>query len=118
MKPKIIFHECLKDAQHYGSNDEYMVSRIFFSFVIDNKTVKNCYVNVKQAVGTDFKTGPIEVEQPIGYKGPFNYEAFRKAAENYYRSLDESEDQVINISDSKNIRMKNNLFKTRSIVEI
>jgi len=29
-KAKVIFHQCIQDSQEYGSDDEHMVSRIFF----------------------------------------------------------------------------------------
>jgi len=45
------------------------------------------YCNLKQTVGSDFESGPIEVGTPqgAGYSGPFNYDAFRQAVEDYFR---------------------------------
>ena len=38
-KVKITFHKCIQDSQEYGSNDEHMVSRIFFS--IEETKIEN-----------------------------------------------------------------------------
>ena len=88
-KLKITFSECIQDSQEYGSNEEHMVSRVFFRLEVDGHDYGNHYCDIKQTVGSSYATGPIEVSGPKGgsYKGPFNYEAFRKAAEGYYRGL-------------------------------
>jgi len=33
-KAKIIFYKCVQDSQDYGSDDEHMVSRVFFNLEI------------------------------------------------------------------------------------
>lgn len=106
---KITFHKCIQDSQEYGSNDEHMGSRLFFTFELGNKKF-DLHADIKQAVGSSYETGTIEVGLPEGYKGPFNYEAFRDAAEKYYRSLVGSSAKGINIQGSTNIRMRNNTF--------
>ena len=76
---RVTFFKCIQDSQDYGSNDEHMVSRVFFVLEIGGKKF-DLYADIKQTVGGDYETGPIEVAQPENYRGPFNYRAFRDAA--------------------------------------
>ncbi len=115
---RIFFHRCIQDSQDYGSNDEHMVSRVFFSLNYDGVVYENLYVDVKQTVGSDFETAPLEVGVPQGYKGPFNHEAFRAAVEKYYRGLVGSKGSGIRIAGSSNTRMRNNQFIFQAIADI
>lgn len=117
-KAMILFHKCLQDAQEYGSNDEFMVSRIFFSLQFPDKQIDNLYVDIKLVVGDQYEGGSIEVGKPQGYSGPLNYSAFRNAVEKYYRHLVGSTASGIRISGSSNIRMYNNWFSIPMTVEI
>jgi hypothetical protein len=113
---KIKFYKCIQDSQDYGSDNEHMVSRLFFTFELFDKKF-DLHVDIKQAVGITYETGPIEVGTPEGYKGPFNYEAFRNAAEKYYRRLVGSTATGIRIQGGSNIRMRNNTFIQEMTVE-
>ena len=106
----ITFHKLIQDSQDYGSDDEHMVSRAFFSIDVDGTTYDDICVDIKQTVGSDIKTAPLEVSRPHGYKGPFNHESFRNAAEEYYRGLVGSGGSGIRIQGGSNIRMRNNTF--------
>ncbi len=113
---KITFYKCIQDSQDYGSDDEHMVSRVFFTFEIgDNKY--DLYADIKQTVGASYEEGAIEVMSPSGYEGPFNYQAFRDAAEKYYRGLVGSSATGIKIQGGSNIRMRNNTFYRNMAVE-
>ena len=115
-KAKVVFQKCIQDSQEYGSNDESMVSRVFFDLEIDGQKYPDLYVDIKQTVGGSFETTPIEVGSPQGYRGPFNYVAFRNAVERYYRSLVGAQGSAIHIEDARNIRMYNNLLvKVQSV---
>jgi len=122
-KIKITFHKCIQDSQEYGSNDEYMVSRIFFLIEVtkveNNKTkvekYNDLYADLKQVVGGKFEKNPVEVSPPYlssgkPYSGVMNYQAFRNAAENYFRGLVGTKGSGIHIEGGSNIRMYNNLF--------
>jgi hypothetical protein len=113
---KIRFYKCIQDSQDYGSNDEHMVSRLFFTFEFSAKTFE-LHADIKQTVGSNYETSPIEVGTPEGYRGPFNYEAFRNGAEKYYRSLVGSTATGIRIQGGSNIRMRNNTFMKEMTVE-
>ena len=114
----MIFHKLIQDNQDYGSDDQHMISREFFTIEIDGHVSKESYVDIKQPVGSDFETTPLEVSKPNGYNGPFNYEAFRQIAEDYYRSLIGSKGSGINISGDGNIRMLNNSYIHQATYEI
>ena len=123
-KVKINFHECIQDSQEYGSNDEHMVSRIFFSIEVNGELDKETYhADLKQTVGGKFEENPIEVGLPCDslgkpYSGPINYEAFRKGAEDYYRKLVGSTGGGIHIGEgASNIRMYNNRFTMEHSIE-
>jgi len=109
-KAKVAFHKLIQDSQEYGSDDEHMVSRAFFSIELDGTVTNDAYVDIKQSVGSDFETSPLEISKPHNYKGPFNHEEFSKFTENYYRGLVGSKGSGIHISGGGNIRMQNNTF--------
>jgi len=122
-KVKITFHKCIQDSQEYGSNDEHMVSRIFFSIEVtkvENNEAKvekydDLYADLKQVIGGKFEKNPIEVNPPYlssgePYSGAMNYQAFRNAAEDYFRGLVGTKASGIHIEGGSNIRMYNNLF--------
>jgi hypothetical protein len=118
VKAIILFQKCLQNAQEYGSIDEFMVSRIFFSLQLPDKQIDNLYVDIKLAVGDQYEGGGIEVGNPQGYSGPFNHSAFRTAVEKYYRHLVGSTASGIRISGGSNIRMYNNWFHVPMTAEI
>ncbi len=106
----ITLHKLIQDSQDYGSDDEHMVSRVFFDLTIDGKKYEGLYADVKQPVGGSFESSALEVSSPANYKGPFNHEAFRGIVEQYYRGLVGASGSGIHISGGSNIRMRNNTF--------
>lgn len=114
---KVTFKKCIQDSQEYGSDDEHMVSRIFFDVDIDGEKYEELCVDVKQTVGSDFETSPLEVGIPKDYQGALNYQAFRQAVEAYYRSLVGSQARGIRISGGANIRMHDNIWEQTTVVE-
>lgn len=77
--------KCIQGSQEFGSNDEHMVSRVFFSIATEEHIYENLYVDIKQIVGSNFEDSPLEVFYPKGYEGPFDYVVFREQVEKYYR---------------------------------
>ncbi len=116
-KAKVIFQKLIQDSQDYGSDDQHMVSRAFFSVDVEGNVTQEAYVDIQQTVDTDFESTPLEVSKPVGYSGPFNYQAFRQAAEAYYRSLVGGKGSGIRITGGGNIRMRNNTFIQQAVVE-
>lgn len=111
MHATVTFSQLVQDSQDYGSDDEHMVSRVFFSIQVGDKTTPDLYADIKQTVGSSFDTGPLEVSRPHGYTGPFNYEAFQSAVEKYFRSVVGGSGSGISIQGARNIRMRNNRFQ-------
>jgi hypothetical protein len=67
---RIIFNRCIQDSQEYGSDNEHMISRVFFTLEIRDRRI-DLHADIKQAVGSSYETGPVEVGMPEGYRGPF-----------------------------------------------
>jgi hypothetical protein len=107
---KIKLQRLVQDSQEYGSDDEHMVSRVFFELEIDGTNYQGLHCDVKQIVGSSIETAPLEVSAPTGYKGPFNHQAFQKIVERYFRGLVGSQGRGIRITGGSNIRMQNNTF--------
>jgi hypothetical protein len=105
------FHEMIQDSQEFGSNDEHMVSRVFFSLDVDGKRAGDFFANLKQVVGSDIESGEIEVSPPHEYDGPFNHRMFSEVARDYFCRLVGSKGSGINIQGGRNIRMFNNRFR-------
>ncbi len=84
---KIILHKCIHDSQEYGSDDEHMVSRVFFTIDTQSKVYSKLYVDIKQAVKGKLEIESLEVGSPVGYEGPFDHKLFQNAVKQYYRNL-------------------------------
>lgn len=116
---QMVFHSCLQTIQEVGSDDECMVSRVFFSIVFPDKTLNGLHVDIKQTAGDKYEGGSIEVGPPQGItKGYPNYQDFRDSVEKYYRSLVGSSGQAIKIQNSRNVLMKNNRLVKSMTVDI
>ncbi len=110
---RVFFHRCLQDSQELGG-DEHMVSRVYFTLEIDDQIFTDLHADLKQTVGSDFKSGYIEVGPPQVYEGPFNHEAFSDAARRYYISSFGPQGRAIRINKG---RMRNNISVQEMMVE-
>lgn len=106
-KARVIFHKCIINIQEYGVEDEYMVSRIFYSIETSDERYDNLTSDVKLTSGDSYETGSLEISRPENYKGPFNYSEFVNVADAYIRNLFGSRGREINISGSSNVHMSN-----------
>ena len=115
----VTFQECIQDSQEYGSSDEHMVSRVRFALEVEGQARGVGQAYLKQVVGADFETGPVEVGAPTfsDYSGPFNHNAFSESAERYYRAQVGSGGRAIRLQGAKNVRMQNNRFIGKMSVE-
>jgi hypothetical protein len=116
MIANIDFYKIIQDSQEIGSDDSHMVSRIFFRLQIYDQNYFDLNVDVKQTVGSDYETAPLEVGAPRGYKGPFNHEAFQREVEQYYRESFGADGSVVSFSGGS-IRMFNNTMLRNKHVE-
>ena len=110
-KATVKFSHMIQDSQDYGSNDEHMVSHVFFDLTVGDKRYPGVHAIVKQTVGASFESDPLEVSPPVGYKGPMNFDAFRKAVERYCRSsVGSTASGMRSSGGAKNIRLRDNRF--------
>jgi len=103
----------IQDSQEYGSNDEHMVSRVFFNLSLDGQPKGSFHSDVKLVVGGSFETDALEVAWPAGYSqsDPFDYNRFVEGVTNYIRSLVGTSGRGIRLGPgSQNIRMTNCSF--------
>ena len=112
----INFKGCLQNSQVLGTNNEHMVSKLYFSINGENY---ECIIRQPHGSNNSFDEDPIEVETPEKLKGKINYGVFRGVAENYYRSLIGSSGGGIRVGPgSRNITMSNNTVMQPWNVEI
>jgi hypothetical protein len=117
VKGKLIFTGIMQASQEYGTDDEHMVSRVYFDIEIEGKPQRGLYVDVKQAVGSSFEGGPIEVSLPKGYKGPISYTTFRDEVERYYRDSFGSSGRAFRFGPGSHVVFRNNLVQMVKVVE-
>ena len=113
----IHFKSCLQDSQDLGT-DAHMISRVSFDLDVHDHIYTDLVVMVKQPVGSDYESTPLEVWGPEGYDGPLNRGAFRRAVEDYYRSSFGSGGSAIRVGPGAHVRMRSNLSEKHVTVEI
>ena len=115
---KVHFKMIHQVSQTFGSDNEHMVSRVYFDLEVSGETIPNLYADVKQPVGSDFLTDPLEVPLPEDYSGPLSYEGYRDAVEKYYRMSFGSQGGGIRFgTGAKNIVMQDNIVERRLTME-
>jgi hypothetical protein len=119
-KVDVLFYKIIQDSQDYGSDDEYMISRIFFKVFESEKTFEG-HADLKQLVGSSFETpGSIEVGAPVAYAGPrLDHNTFAAAAAKCFKDqVVGKESRGIHISGGAKVRMHNNAFEFTSTAKI
>lgn len=111
-KVRLTINKCVQDSQQYGSDDDFMISRMFFSVQSPSGQRFDGYVNLKQVVGSGSDEGAIEVSAPLEYSGPsFNHQVFTKEVTACFQDLVGRNASAIRLgSGTKNVRMRNNTF--------
>ncbi len=117
--PNTVLHlkHIIQDSQEFGSNDEHMISRVFFDLTVGGTSHQDLHCSVKQAVGSSYVDAPLEVSKAVGYKGPFNHEAFSQAVEQYYRKSFGVGGKAISFDADSTIRMQHNIVVRSETVE-
>jgi hypothetical protein len=115
---KLVFTKIVQDSQDYGSNDEHMVSRVFFDIVVGEEILRGLYADVKQTIGARFESAPLEVSLPESLQGRIDYSSFRQHVEDYYRDSIGARGRGIHIGGGANIRMMNNTFIIQKTIDI
>lgn len=120
---KVHFKKVHQDSQDYGSDDQHMISRVYFDVEVAGRIHSGLHVNVKQTVGADFERDPLEVDAPAPdagakpYAGPFNPGAFRREVETYYREQVGRMGRSVHIAGATSVRMMGNRFVSPKTVE-
>lgn len=106
----IHLRELIQDAQEFGSDDEFMVSRVFFDLEVDTRMFRGLHADLKQVVGSKFEDEAIQVTGPHGYPGPHpvNQKSFQDAVRRYFLRFIGPNAQAFNLGKSKGVRMMNN----------
>lgn len=102
---------CVQDSQEYGSTDEFMVSRVFYSIDVDGVPKGNDYSDLKQVVGSAYSSDNIEVSPPHGYRGPYDHNTFSNEVAGYFCQCVNSSGAMISLGSAALFRMKNNAFE-------
>lgn len=118
VKGKLLFTQIHQASQELGTDDEHMVSRVFFDLLVGTERQRGLYADVKQTVGSSFEGGPIEVSFPKGFNGRLNYDQFRRHVEAYYRSAVGSAGRGIRVGGGSSVIMRNNIFAFPMVVDI
>lgn len=116
MHAVVTFTRLIQDSQEFGSDDEHMVSRVFFTLKVGDSDYPALHADVKQTVGAAFDS-PLEVSAPRGYRGPMNHAEFRKAVDSYFRGLvGPTATSGLRLKGSMT-RMRHNTFHTTTTAE-
>jgi hypothetical protein len=108
---KIIFRKCVQNSQDLGTDQDHMVSQVFFDVEVDGTRQVDLCADIKQSVGSAYETEPLEVSRPKGLRGPLNYAVFREKTEQYYLESFGTKGNAVNFpAKEKHIRltMRNN----------
>ena len=84
---EVIFHRVHLDSLEFGSNDEIIVSRVFFDVLIQGKRLTDLFANVKQVAGTDAGSALLEVTRPAGQLGLITHRGLAHCIEQYFRRI-------------------------------
>jgi hypothetical protein len=114
---RVTFRGCVQDSEEYGSNDDYMVSRVFFTLAVDGEVVGDFSADLKQVAGGDVERGDIQVSRPSGYDGPFDAQKFSDAIRDYFLGLVKHHRRAIQIAGVGYVRMHNNRFDVEQVFE-
>ena len=113
------FYRCIQDVQGVGtqedqgiSNDDYMLSDVFYTFELDGAQVEGEAI-VKQIAG-----GNINDTFEVSVSGPFPREAINEAVEKCFRLCVGGNSAMLDITGATNVRMSNNRFDMEYTVEL
>jgi hypothetical protein len=86
------------------------------------------YAELRQRVGDDFETGPVEVGPPVGQAGPLDQSAFARAAADYFRSVASDTGKMLRQEDGRplkgslretaHVRLRHNVEVSRRTVRL
>lgn len=99
----IHFTHCCLDAQEFGSNNEHMVSIIYFQVFrgddLERNNIQTLSATIRQPYGGefDFETTALTVMPPIELQGLIDFNEFSQAVEGYFRHVVGSQGQGVRL---------------------
>ncbi len=113
---RVNFESCVHDSVDYGSDDQYMVSRVFLSIWCEGLEYTGLHADIKHPVDGDVETDLLEITLPQLYDSSNSPAGFRRAVGQYYRMLVGCSRVVIHTGNG-NLRMRNHTFLLPSSFE-
>ena len=117
-KAQLVFTTIIQDSQEFGSNGQYMVSRLFFDLRVGNDLHTGFSADIRQKVGDDREHAPVEVSMPHSLAGSISLIDFRKHVEQYYRESYGSTASAFQFGPGTKVRMMHKVVSRRSVAEI
>jgi len=114
---KLTFRSCIRDSEEFGSNDDQMVSRVFFTLAVDGTVVGDFSADLKQFVPEGGESGQIEVVTPIGFDGSFDTEQFVDAVRDYFDDLVGHHRRKVHIAGVGYVRARNKRYDVERVFE-
>jgi len=114
---KVTFRGCLQDLDESDRNDDYVLSRVFFTLEVDGDVVGDFSAEVKQVVGGEAERGDIEVSLPSGYGGQLDTQKFSDAVRDYFHGLIEHHARAVRIAGVGYLRTRNKRFDNERVFE-
>ena len=84
-KVKVVFRSCLQDTQGKAAGEKFLRGEVQMAVFAQGRTSPAETVVVKQTVGADFASDPLEITVPARFRDLLAVPAFRTAVEAYYR---------------------------------
>ena len=107
----IEFEQLQQISQVMSGDDRHMISRVFFSINVPGNNRFSTFSEIKQTIGAEFGTHPLEVSRPSMYRKAWNHNAFRDLVEKYYRSLIGTSGSGINVPINSTGMMSQNVVR-------
>jgi len=117
-RAQLIFTMVIQDSEEFGSDSDFMVSRVFFDLRVGIDLHTGLHADIKQALGPEYEDPPLLVSIPQSLAGSVSYEEFRKHVERYYRESFGSSGSAFRIGKGTKVRTKDNIISRRSVADI
>ncbi|MEN6560907.1 MAG: hypothetical protein ABFD52_09050 [Acidobacteriota bacterium] len=85
-KGTLVFVKVFQNSQDLGTDDDHLVSRVFYDLETPTGTLAGLFSDVKLTPGADFSQDPLEVSYPEELNGILGYGILRPLVERYYRA--------------------------------
>lgn len=113
------FKKIQQTSHNIRSDDDHMTATIILDITFDGTTYSDCTANIKQIIGSNYESEPLEISKVEGYKGPINRQNFAFIVQDLYFNLVGSQGGAIRVGkDASNVEMKNISFMINRTYEM